>query len=225
MTDQIKNMLCTNKQFDWDGIRKQPYSKTIFYFALNNSCISNKTMKNENLRELIANEQNGLHRGEYKTVNGQFVKIKNIKYYLREENDYQLNYMRVKLLECQDRPVILIGKFEKVWDKHITFTMVSPYIKQMVTMPVCDHINLFRPDVEKVLNIDNLVKYDRYYIIGYCKKYPHNDRMGVNLAMNLGFSPIMRVQEFKTLPKDIFEKCHRFSIEEYIGFCQKEIFL
>ena len=33
------------------------------------------------------------------------------------------------------------------------------------------------------------------------------------------------VQDFKNIPRSIFEKCHRFSIEEYIGFCQKEIFL
>ena len=68
-------------------------------------------------------------------------------------------------------------------------------------------------------------EYERYYIIGYCRKYPRNDRMGVNLAMDLGFSPLMRIQEFKRMQKDMFEKCHRFSIEEYIVFCQKEIFL
>lgn len=224
MTEQIQNMLSKNF-LDWDGIRKQPCSKTIFEFALKSNWISNRTMKDENLRELIRNEQAGFRRGEYKTVNGQFVKIKNIKYCLREDMDYQINYMREKLLECQERPVILVGKFVKVWDVHVTFTMVSPYIKQLVTIPVCDHVNLYRPDVEKIMDINSLVKYERYYIIGYCRKYHNNDRMGVNLAMDLGFLPLMRIQEFKKMPKDIFEKCHRFSIEEYIAFGQKEIFL
>jgi len=224
MTEQVQNILSKN-QLDWDGIKKQPCAKSIFEFALKSDWISNKTMKDEDLRELIHSEQVGYRKGEYKIVNGQFVKIKNIKYRLREGTDRQINYMREKLVECQERPVILIGKFARVWDKHVTFTMVSPYIKQMVTMPVCDHINLYRPDVEKIVDINSLVEYERYYIIGYCRKYPRNDRMGVNLAMDLGFSPLMRVQEFKRMPKDMFEKCHRFSIEEYIGFCQKEIFL
>lgn len=224
LTDQIHNMLSKNN-LDWDGIRKQPCAKTIFEFALANSWITNKTMANENLRDLIHTEQAELKKGNYKIVHGQLVKIKNIKYRLREINNYQINYMRIKLVECQDRPVILIGKFAKVWEKHVTFTMVSPYIQHLVTMPICDHINLYRPDVERFINLDSLIKFDRYYIIGYCKKYPHSDRMGVTLATDLGFSPLLRVQNFKKIPKYMFEKCHRFSIEEYIGFCQKEIFL
>ncbi|MBQ7976616.1 MAG: hypothetical protein IJ300_13110 [Clostridia bacterium] len=224
VTGQILNIL-SNKQIEWDGIKKQPCSKSVFEFALASDWISNKTMMNEDLRELIKNEQEGFMRGEYKTINGQFVKVKNVKHRLREGTDHQINYMREKLLECQERPVILIGKFAKVWDKHVTFTMVSPYIKQLITMPVCDHVNLYRPDVEKIVDVNNLVKYERYYIIGYCRKYLRNDRMGVNLAMDLGFSPLMRIQEFKRIPKYMFQKCHRFSIEEYIGFCQKEIFL
>lgn len=224
LTGQVEKLL-SKKNICWDGIKKQPCARTIFRYALENSWLGNKTMIGENLLQLIEVEVKGFHKGEYKIVNGQFVKIKNIQYRLKEGTDVQRNYMRFKLFECQDRPVILLGKFARVWDKHVTFVTISPYIKQMVTMPVCDHINLYRPDVEKILDISGLVTYDRYYIIGYCKKYPSSDRMGVNLAMDLGLKPILRVQDFKNIPRDIFEKCHRFSIEEYMGFCQKEIFL
>ena len=224
LTEQVQKML-SKKNITWDGIKKQPCSKSIFQFALNSIWISNKTMMDENLLQLVQAEQIGLKRGDYKIVHSQFVKIKNIKYRMAEGTNYQKNYMRFKLCECQDRPVILLAKFEKIWDKHITFTMVSPYIKQLITMPVCDHINLYRPDVEKVIDITKFVPHERYYIIGFCKKYPNSDRMGIDLAMDLGSSPILRVQEFKKIPRSVFEKCHRFSIEEYIGFCQKEIFL
>ena len=223
-SQQIKNLI-TNDKLDWDGIKKQPFSKTLFEFALSNNWITNKTIKNEDLRKLIQEEQESYKQGDYKIENGRFVKIKNLKYRSREGTEYEINYLRNKLLECQNRPVILIGKFAKVWDKHVTFTMICPYIKGMATMSVCNHINLYRPDVEKVIDLDRLVKYDRYYIIGYCKKYPHEDRIGVNLAMDLGFSPLIRVQEFKKIPRELFGKCHRFSIEEYMAFCQKEIIL
>ena len=224
LTEQVKQLL-SKKNIYWDGIKKQPCSKTIFQFALNSKWISNKTMKDEDLLQMVQSEQTGLKNGYYKIVHGQFVKIKNVKHRMMEGTDYQRNYMRYKLCECQDRPVILLAKFAKVWDKHITFTMVSPYTKQLITMPVCDHINLYRPDVEKVIDITQFVPFERYYIIGFCRKYHNNDRMGIQLAMNMGFSPILRVQDFKNIPRSIFEKCHRFSIEEYIGFCQKEIFL
>lgn len=52
MTEQVQNILSKN-QLDWDRIKKQPCAKSIFEFALKSDWISNKTMKDEDLRELI----------------------------------------------------------------------------------------------------------------------------------------------------------------------------
>jgi len=142
------------------------------------------------------------------------------------QNDIDLhlkNYVRQKLYECQDRPVIISAIFRRIWDKHITFTSVKPYIANIRVVTICDHINLFRPDVEKVLNIAELVKGQRYYIIGYCKPYLHADRMGINLAVNMGKNSVVRIDEFCRLPKDILNECHRFSIEDYLSIQQKQL--
>jgi len=223
-TSQIQRLVSKN-HIEWDGIRKQPCSKTIFNYALNNSHISNVTMNGESLLHLITDEVTGYDNGDYTIKNGQFVKIRNIRKSVREDDLYQKNYIRSKLYECKDRPVILLGNFERLWNKHVTFKRISPFIKQMNTVTICDHINLYRPDVEKIIDVDGLKRKERYYIIGYCERYSNDNRMGVKLAMDLGFPPLLKISEFRTIQHDLFGLCHRFDPEEYMSFSQKEIYL
>ena len=77
-------------------------------------------------------------------------------------------------------------------------------------------MNLKRSDVERVVEIANLIEGKRYYIIGFCEKYPNNNRMGIRLAAGYGFVPIFQIGCYKDFPKDILDTCHRFGLEENI---------
>ena len=208
--------LISNKKIEWDGIRKQPISKMIFECAYSRSWLSNSTLLGADLHLFVDNELRNYDAGDYKFSNGKLRKTGGIKYTPDTTDRYLKNYMRVRLLSCTDRPVILSGIFRKIWDKHITFTSVRPYIQGIKTITICDHINLKRTDVESVINLNDLKQGKRYYIIGYCEKYPRNDRMGVRLAVENTFVPIFEIGDYKLFPKDALAICHRFGIEENI---------
>lgn len=220
--NEVIDKLKTTRDIPWDGIRKQHCAVSIFKFATNNSWITNKTLDGNDLRKFIDEEVNCFRRGGYKFLNGDLIKTNGIIKGNTEHDKYLKNYARYLLTSCKDRPVILIGTFKKVWKKHVTFTTIRPYIQGVKTLTICDHINLYRPAVEKALNVSELVKDKKYYIIGFCEEYRNADRMGVNLA-DIGFCPIIAVDDFQELPKDIFFKCHRFSVEEFISKKQRHL--
>lgn len=204
----------TNVQ--WDGIRKQKCAKSIFDFALTSNWISNVTLGGSNLRSLIQQEQNHYRNGKYLFVNKQLIKTTDIQYATDIDDKYQKNYIRVQLEKYPGRPVILLGKFKMIHDKHITFTTIRPYIKGTHTITLCDHVNLFRPDVEPVIDIASLERNRKYYIIAYCTPYSKSDRMGIKLATDVGFPPIIRAEGAHVIPKEAFEICQRFSSEDYV---------
>ncbi len=222
MNDQIK-LLESKERLLWDGIKKQKCAASIFRFALDNSWISNGTLGGEALRDVIEKEIELFYEDGYSITNGRFVKIKDLKPAIDEPDKYLKDYVRNKLFACQDRPVILSAVYRKTWEKHVTFTSVKPYIPNTRVITICDHINLFRRDVESVLDLGTLNPGERYYIIGYCTPYKFADRMGVQLAINEGFCPIFGILEYNKMPPKITSRCHRFSIEEYLSVQQKEL--
>ncbi|WP_027868839.1 hypothetical protein [Eubacterium sp. AB3007] len=222
LTDQIKNLL-SNRLLTWDGIRKQKCAGTIFRFALDNSWISNTTLGGEDLRAFIEREISIYYEDGYSVKDGRFVKVKELQPAKDELDEHLKNYIRSKLYSCQDRPVIISGIFRKAWEKHVTFTSVKPFIPNTRVITICDHINLFRKDVERSIDINSLQFGERYYIIGYCRPYKRVDRMGVQLAVEEGFCPIFRMKDYSMMPVDIKSRCHRFSIEEYLSIKQQEL--
>lgn len=212
----------TSKKLEWDGLRKQPYAKTIFDFALSSPYVTKETYGGNSLMHQIDEEINLYKAGKYKFHNEKLFKKGNFEL-AKDEDDKELkNYYRIKLCECNDRPVILTGKYKKTWDKHVTFITIRPYIDGVSGLTVCNHINLLRKDVEKCIEIKHLKEGNRYYIIGYCSIYG-DGRMGVRLASSEVYIPIFHVSECKKLPKDIISTCHRFSIESYIVKRQKSM--
>lgn len=213
---EIVKRLHTPKDIQWDGIKKQKCAKTIFNFALNNSWISNTTAMGNDLRKLIESELKCYDAGEYSFINGQVIKTRGVVAGTDYDDKYLKNYIRDLLRKYQSRPVLLHGKFKKVWDKHITFTTIRPYIQDVHTLTICDHINIYRPDVEKVYDISKFERNRKYFILGYCTPYQNGERMGVKLAIDLGIQPIFGVDEFKSVSDDIFGYCQQFSIEEFL---------
>lgn len=208
---------------EWDGIRKQLCSKQIFDFALNSDWISNKTQDGKDLRLLIENELTDYNNGAFKFINGELIKTRNVKQGERNTDVYLKNYIRKELEEYQDRPVILIGTFKKIWDKHITFTTIRPYIQGCQSFTICNHINLYRRDVEKVMDIQSLERNNKYFIIGFCEPYKQSDRMGVKLAIDYNFCPIIKAGNVRDIPSDVFSVCHTFSLEKYLSSKQKHL--
>ena len=221
-TSQISKIQHKN-EIEWDGIRKQLCAKSIFNFALKSTWIKNETLEGRNLCELVEQEVLCYKDGGYKFIDGQLIKQKDIVYGEKFTDVNLKNYFREQLKQCSDRPVILTAKFKRIWDKHITFTTVRPYIKGCHTYTICDHINLFRPDVEKVYDISELESNRKYYIIGFCTPYLNGKRMGVKLALDYEFKPLYSADEFNKIPIDVFSECHRFSIEKYLRTNQKHL--
>lgn len=223
---QLTKTLSYNNNIPWDGVRKQYVAKSIFDFAISNKYISNKTCIGKDLRVHISSEMADYEHNAYKFTNGKLVKTQNIEFAHDMDNKYLKNYMRVKLCEPRHEPVILIGTFKKVWPKHVTFTTIRPYIKGVKTLTICNHINIKRTTLEKYIDLSTLVADKKYYIIGYCRQYSkENERMGVRLAENLQGPPILEIDDIRNIPKDTFEKCHLFSIEDYISTKQRHLSL
>lgn len=214
-SDQIK-MIQGTMGDTWDGLRKQPYAKTIFQFAFESPYLSNKTLGDNDLKEKISEELALYRNGSYLFKDGKLLKVNDFEIH-PEDMDFQLkNYIREKLRKCGRRPIIVSGVFVKVWDQHVTFIAIQPYIEGVKAFTICDHINIFRRNLESVISLDSLVGGKRYYLIGYCNTYG-NGRFGIKLAKGLGFVPFFGIDEFEKMSKDIISKCYRFSIEEYIS--------
>jgi hypothetical protein len=205
----------------WDGIRKKPCIVTIFNMAYQSQYLTNQTLNHSDLRTMVEKQLAIYQKGGIQFKEGKIYKTSDITPGKDLDDDYLRNYIRQKLFACGDRPVIVSGIFKRIWDKHVTFTSIKPYIPGIRVMPICDHINLYRPDVEKAIDIDSLVYGARYYIIGYCEEYSQSQRMGINLALDITDKPIFSIKEFNQMPPEIFSECYRFSIEEYISAQQK----
>jgi hypothetical protein len=211
--DVVRKLDCG--KVEWDGIRKQRCAETIFDFALSNNYISNKTLSGNSLTMLVDDEIDLYEEGGYRFIIGKLIRIKDNYRPIEVEDRYDKNYLRTKLLECQDRPVILIGKFVKVWKNHVTFITIRPYIPGVRTTTICNHVNLYRPDVETVMDINQLEKGRKYYIIGRCTQYPHSFRMGIKLDLSIKPSPLVRLSDMLNMPTDLFSVCHRFDLDEF----------
>lgn len=215
--NQVQKLSYRNN-IKWDGIRKQKCAASIFHFAIENRWISNKTMGGEDFRLFIENEVEHFLDGDYHISGGRFVKIKNIKPAVEKLDYYRKNYIREKLFKCQDRPVIISAVFKKVWSEHVTFVCVKPFIPHTKVISICNHINLYRNDIEKFFKPEDFIFEKRYYIIGYCRPYRENpERMGVILETKADFIPIFGIKEYEKMPANIVSKCHRFSVEDYVS--------
>lgn len=198
-----------------DGFTKQKSANSIFHSALSNDMITNKTLNGMNLLCFVDDEIKLFETGNYYFEDGFLKKEDNYQKEYEKIDPLDKNYYRSKLLNCQDRPVIFTGKFSKIYDKHITFIWIRPYIKGVRTLTICNHINLLRTDVEKIYDIYSLIKKGTYFIIGRCVKYPNSNRMGVKLDMSIKPSPLIKKGSYTDLPDDIIAKCHRFDIMEF----------
>ena len=131
------------------------------------------------------------------------------------DDKYLKNYYRNQLINYQKQPVILSGKFKRIHDDHITFTTIRPYIRCVKTVTLCNHVNLYRPEVESVIDINTLEYNHKYYIIAHCLPYRDSDRMGIRLATEYSFVPIVRAKNPDVIPEEAFEICQEFNADEY----------
>ena len=214
LSEQLINMR-SQEFIEWDGIRKQPYALTIFNAAYNCPMLSEKTQGGADFLQKVENELDLYNEGAYKFIHGNLHKVKKINRGPDFKNKEKKNYYRSKLLECK-RPVIVSGKFVKIWNKHVTFITIRPFLAGNHALTICNHINIRKNDLESVINLDSLVKGHRYYLIGHCREYG-NGRMGINLAKEVEMPIFPMGDSYKYLSKDVLSVCHNFSVEEYYG--------
>lgn len=210
-----------DKKMIWDGVRKQACSKTIFYKALENEALTNLTLGDNDFKQFLEEELVDYRKGYYKFKDNKLIKHGHLKRNDEIDDPYLKNYLRIYFRDYQNKPVILKGVFENIGGQHVTFKNIIPYIKKTKTAAICDHINLYRPTVEKHIDSEQLKKGQQYYIIGYCKRYGREYRMGVELDEDLTHSPILEMSDFRKITIDTFEKCASFSVEEHLSDKQK----
>lgn len=214
-SEQIE-ILQSRNFVEWDGIRKQPYALSIFNTVYNCEYISELSLGEKNFKQKVEEEIESYRNGDYIFTHGNLFKRNNVKKGKDLNNKELKNYYRKKLCECDDRPVILTGKYVRTFRNYATFITIKPYIGGMDAITVCDHINLLISDICKIRPLESLVKGHRYYIIGYCNEYGEG-RMGVKLATNVGVDTLFEMNDYGKLDKDLISVCHRFSIEKNMG--------
>lgn len=129
---------------------------------------------------------------------------------------FEKNYLRENFRIKSDLPLALSCKFKHIWDKHVTFTCVRPYIEGQHTLTICDHINIQKSQLEKYYDINKLVKNRKYYLICYTKEYKYNsNRMGIQLAENFLCNPILDCLQFQNNANLIINSCYKFSSTDY----------
>lgn len=125
------------------------------------------------------------------------------------------NYYRIKLKENKNKLIILSGKFKRIGKNYITFSTIRPYIKGFHTKTMCNHLNIDKNDVKKIINLSEL-KYNRkYYIIGHVEKYNNVDRYGLKLEMKLNYPPLFICDKITALPSAIYKMCDELDLNEY----------
>ena len=136
------------------------------------------------------------------------------------ENQYKLidkNYYRVLLSQAGDKPMILKGRFKRVWNYHVTFTTVRPYIEGIHTKTICSHINILKSEVEKQIEIEKLLKNRIYFIIAYCKEYHDGSgRVGISLASDIVEKALFIGEEKRLYLTDkLIDMCYSFNVEDF----------
>src|SRR5574344_907936 len=224
-TETIKSLL-QKSPMEWDGIRKQGIATSIFLFAMNSSSLSGKTVGGVSFKDFISGERKSISDGGYAFINKKPVMLKAVPHVSDGYNSDEINYFRSRLGECKDKNVILIGKYKKAWDKHLTFISIKPYSKGGNARRICDHINVYRPTVEALVGLENLVVGHVYLLIGKCECYETNRfRYGLTLAPDLGIPPILPMDKMFMLSPEVFSKCITFSAERFLSTRQTNFLL
>ncbi len=212
--NELINKISEQAYLKWDGIEKRHYAKTILNHALVSAYISNVTLSGKDLRSMIKSEISD-YIDTYEFTNGELIKSRGDYVNFIDPDKYSKNYLRIKLHNYKDRPVIFTGIFKQIHDKYVTFTTIRPYIRACKTLTICDHINILRSDIESVYDISLFEKNRKYYIIGSSYPYGYN-RMGIKLATGYSFTPIIKAIDFAKIPESCFSECERINIDEFI---------
>lgn len=127
------------------------------------------------------------------------------------EQLFEKNYLRRYLRLSGNKPIIISCKYKRIWDKHVTFSCVRPYIRGQHTSTLCNHINILRSEVEKVYNLSDFVFNRTYYIVCRSKQYEYDEsRMGIELASDIIANPILNGNEFRIIEPSILQECYQF---------------
>jgi hypothetical protein len=210
--------LTKEKVIPWDGIKKQPKAISILNFALESPCISNTTRGESSLLQRLADEMDDFDAGCFRFDRWHLVKFSNIEPGKDIEDPELKNHYRVKFEEAVGSLVLLRARFKAAHEKHITFVDVRPFIWNAFSIKICDHVNIFRPTLEKYFSVPFLEVDGRYYLIGYCERYSKDTlRIGIRLAEDLDHRPILRRMEFDKITNNTFERIFQFGFESHLS--------
>lgn len=133
------------------------------------------------------------------------------------EKNYFRNNLTLLIERSNGKPIIVDAKYKYTEnDKWATFTCVRPYVPNVKTCTLCDHINIDRYKLMLWYNLDKDYHNRKFYIIGYPFIYSHYgiERGGIKLAEDFDIKPIIFNEELSLINNFILEKCYQFNENE-----------
>ncbi|MDI9485401.1 MAG: hypothetical protein QM372_08075 [Bacillota bacterium] len=136
---------------------------------------------------------------------------------------WEKNYLRKSLKDLigltDEKPIVVSGRYKAFNSKQgwVTFTCIRPYIPDIRTFTVCDHVNIREEDLQGWLTIPPEMHNRKFYLVGrpYIYFSNGNERGGLRLAQDLDFPPIFPALELLHWKTRILEKCHMFDSTEW----------
>jgi len=132
------------------------------------------------------------------------------------------NYLREQIKQLMEltkgKPIIVVCKYKHSDDlKWATFTTVRPYIKNVKTATICNHININRDQISQWYDLNKDLHNRKFYILGYPCIYLHYrvERGCIELAEGMGIKPIVFTEERNLITSRIIEKCYEFDINKH----------
>jgi len=114
---------------------------------------------------------------------------------------YEKNYRRTLLYEligqAGSQPIIFTAKYKNIWGNRVSFSTLRPYLSDVKTKRICDHVNILRTDVEQYCVLREVDFNHLFYIIGKPEIYYTKNvlRCGLHLVKDFCVPPIFTPQQ------------------------------
>ncbi len=212
----------------FDGIKKQNDAKYILDTISNLCGDLAVTQVGESLSGFLNYEK--LEMDKYRFINGNCYKKGGLHYGDASKIQYK-NKTRPELKDFDGKTSIYQATYLMPTDNGESLTFLGVYplsVGSKNNIPVCDHVNLLKKDVDKYYGTANLRKGKKYCIIAKAEKYPKDERWGLNIG-NLDSiikEPIFPADELgrmNALYPDVFDLLERKPADLYRSERQKKV--
>lgn len=137
---------------------------------------------------------------------------------MKLEKNYFRDYLKQLIYDTKGKPIIVNAKYKHTDNiKWAVFSTVRPYIPNIKTTTLCNHVNIDRSKLCCWYNLKEDFHNRKFYIIGYPYIYVYYgiERGCIRLAEDMQIKPIVFNEELYLINNAILDKCFKFNIDKY----------